>query len=315
MRKLKTIKNSNNITLKEGYDEFINFCKINNYSEYTIKHYKYAYRTFRNVLLNVLGIHSVSEINLSVVNKIILNWRNNGIENVTLNSYVTDLRRFINFWIEQGYIIPFKIPSPKITKTRKDTYSEEELQKLLKKPNLKKCSFNEYTTYIIENILVSTGLRATSLINIKVCDVDLAQGIIYVRKTKNRQLLSVPISRQLISLLKEYIRVREPKDDKDWLICNAYGDKLQRDILYRHIARYNKSRGVNSVGVHKFRHTFAKQWVISGGSIVTLSKILGHSNIGITDNYINMLVDDIKKNVDEVDILNKFNKERKNIKN
>ena len=88
---------------------------------------------------------------------------------------------------------------------------------------------------------------------------------------------------------------------------------MKRDILYRHIARYNKSRGVNSVGVHKFRHTFAKQWIINGGSVVTLSKILGHSNIGITDRYINMLVDDIKKNVDEVDILSKFSREKKKI--
>ena len=134
-----------------------------------------------------------------------------------------------------------------------------------------------------------------------------------MRKTKNRQLLSVPISRQLISLLKEYIRVREPRDKEDWLICNAYGEQLKRDILYRHIAHYNKSRGVNSVGVHKFRHTFAKQWVISGGSVVTLSRILGHSNIGITDRYINMLVDDLKRNVDEVDILGRFSKERKRL--
>ena len=88
---------------------------------------------------------------------------------------------------------------------------------------------------------------------------------------------------------------------------------MKRDILYRHIAHYNKSRGVNSVGVHKFRHTFAKQWIVNGGSVVTLSKILGHSNIGITDRYINMLVDDIKKNVDEVDILGRFSKERKKI--
>ena len=88
---------------------------------------------------------------------------------------------------------------------------------------------------------------------------------------------------------------------------------LKRDILYRHIASYNKSRGVSSVGVHKFRHTFAKQWIINGGSVVTLSRILGHSNIGITDKYINMLVDDIKKNVDEVDILSKFSREKKKI--
>ena len=88
---------------------------------------------------------------------------------------------------------------------------------------------------------------------------------------------------------------------------------MKRDILYRHIAHYNKSRGVNSVGVHKFRHTFAKYWILNGGSVVTLSRILGHSNIGITDRYINMLVDDIKRNVDEVDILSKFSREKKKI--
>ena len=44
-----------------------------------------------------------------------------------------------------------------------------------------------------------------------------------------------------------------------------------------------------------------------------MSRILGHSNIGITDRYINMLVDDIKKNVDEVDILSKFSREKKKI--
>ena len=34
---------------------------------------------------------------------------------------------------------------------------------------------------------------------------------------------------------------------------------------------YNKSRGIQQTGIHRYRHTFAKQWVLNGGNVVTLS--------------------------------------------
>ncbi|MFR9240523.1 MAG: tyrosine-type recombinase/integrase [Clostridium baratii] len=60
-------------------------------------------------------------------------------------------------------------------------------------------------------------------------------------------------------------------------------------------------------GIHRYRHTFAKKWVISGGSIVTLQKILGHSSLAITENYLNILTTDIRKEIDKFNILDEFN--------
>ena len=69
---------------------------------------------------------------------------------------------------------------------------------------------------------------------------------------------------------------------------------------------YNKCRGVQTTGIHRYRHTFAKQWILNGGNVVSLSKLLGHSSLEITQNYIHLLVSDISKQVDEFNVLDKF---------
>lgn len=69
---------------------------------------------------------------------------------------------------------------------------------------------------------------------------------------------------------------------------------------------YNKRRGVSTTGIHRYRHTFAKQWILNGGNVVSLSKLLGHSSLDITQNYINLLVSDIAKEVNEMNVLEKF---------
>ena len=69
---------------------------------------------------------------------------------------------------------------------------------------------------------------------------------------------------------------------------------------------YNKRRGVETTGIHRYRHTFAKQWITNGGNVVSLSKLLGHSSLDITRNYIHLLVSDIAHQVEEFNVLNKF---------
>ena len=61
--------------------------------------------------------------------------------------------------------------------------------------------------------------------------------------------------------------------------------------------------------MQRYRHTFAKKWVTMGGNVVTLQKILGHSSLAITQNYLNTLVNNIKKDVYEFNILREFKRE------
>ena len=81
---------------------------------------------------------------------------------------------------------------------------------------------------------------------------------------------------------------------------------LLKGACYYSLYTYNKNRGVQTTGIHRYRHTFAKQWILNGGNVVSLSHILGHSSLDITQNYINLLVSDVVKQVQEINLLDKF---------
>jgi integrase/recombinase XerD len=194
----------------------------------------------------------------------------------------------------------------KVDKSHIETYSDSELKLLLKKPNLKKCSFTEYKCWVMTNFLFSTGVRQRSLNNIKVKDVDFDNNVVYVNITKNRKPLIVPLNQTMVNILLEYLKYRQHKSDEEYLFCNVFGEQLIKSTCYHMLYLYNKGRGVNTTGIHRYRHTFAKQWIISGGNVVSLSKLLGHSSLDITQNYINLLVSDISKQVNEINVLDKF---------
>ena len=81
---------------------------------------------------------------------------------------------------------------------------------------------------------------------------------------------------------------------------------MKKSTSYHMLYEYNKRRGVETTGIHRYRHTFAKQWILNGGNVVSLSKMLGHSNLQITQNYINLLVSDVAKEVETINLLDKF---------
>ena len=80
------------------------------------------------------------------------------------------------------------------------------------------------------------------------------------------------------------------------------------------LQRYQKARGVETMGVHRYRHTFAKHWILNGGNVVTLSKLLGHSSLNITQHYINLVTTDLTKQVEEINLLDKFSATKKKMK-
>jgi integrase/recombinase XerD len=156
------------------------------------------------------------------------------------------------------------------------------------------------------NFLFSTAVRQRSLRFIKVKDLDFDNNVVYVTVTKNRKSLIVPFNRTLSNILKEFLKYRQHKSDEDFLFCNVFGQQLNKSTSYHMLYEYNKRRGVETTGIHRYRHTFAKQWILNGGNVVSLSKMLGHSSLQITQNYINLLVSDVAKEVETINLLDKF---------
>ena len=104
-----------------------------------------------------------------------------------------------------------------------ETYSEEEVKLLLKKPNKNKCTFVEFRNWAICNIFYATGMRCSNLTNLKIIEIDLDNNLISMKTTKNRKPLVIPITKSLQPILREYLAIRKGNDEDYLLLLYLWG--------------------------------------------------------------------------------------------
>ena len=226
----------------------------------------------------------------------------------TINSYLRAYRAFGNFCEEEGMIDGFKCQIKEIEPAAKQVYTDKELKRLLKKPDIE--DFEEFRNYVIIALILSTGARSNTILNIRISDVELAEGYITFNTTKAHKVVRLGLERKIRCDLTEYIKrwrtyrqleygEVEEIPTNDYLFCNVFGEQLSRGGLYKAIANYNKSRGVEKTSIHLLRHTFAKNWITSGGDIISLQKVLTHSDLEMVKRYSNLYGEDVKAEIEK----------------
>lgn len=282
--------------------------EIHGASKATIKTYQGSFKKIQDYIGKDATINQLNSIFLtSFINYL----RSSDLSVSTINHYLRELRAFAYWCMDNGYIYPhFKISLVKGQETHKDTYTVEELERLLRKPK-DGHNFIEWRDWAIINWVLGTGNRVNTIINIRLCDLDLRNGYIYITQQKNKHSNEIPMDSSLMSVLKEYIRKwRSNASATDYLFCNIYGEQLNSNSLKLTIRKYNKSRNVQKTSMHAFRHTFAKMWVMNGGDVFKLQKVLGHSTLEMTRHYVNLYGADLKADYDEISPLNNIVQKR-----
>lgn len=280
-----------NVNIKGGYDEFKRYCETRNYSKYTIKHYDNTIHAFE---LFYPIENDITAINQELIEAYTSHLLKKGLVGKTVATYISSLRTIIYFFMQKGYIEPFKITKPKYDKPIKEVYSDAELQLLLKKSKIKNCTFAEYRNWVLVSFFIATGQRKNTVINLKIKDLDLQNGLVTLRVVKNRKPTILPLAPMITHILKEYLNYR--KGDKDgYLFCNDTGGQMSDGCLTCAIKNYNQSRGVDRTSIHAFRHTFAKKYLLGGGNVFMLQKLMMHSDLSTTQQYLNLYVKDLQK--------------------
>lgn len=291
-----TVKETTKRSFSEIVNQFFNEKQAEGCSPATLKTYKFHLGRFERIMLD----KEKTEINLITkddYNYFINTLRNTGISDATVNSYCLTIRCFLKYCFTNKYMKEFSCKVPKYQTKIKKIYTETELEKLLKKPNLEQCTFGEYKTWVIENIAISTGLRIGSILNIKIEDISFEENSFDINYTKNKKAFKTYFNKELSDIIKEYL-VYRGGNANDYLLCTNKGQKLAIKTAQDHIRNYNLKRGVTKTSVHLFRHTFAKNSILAGVDVFTLMRRLQHSNIETTLNYVKMLELDVKNVVD-----------------
>lgn len=308
--KLK-MNSKDNVTISTAFDLFKRKASVKNLSKYTIQSYQYHFNEFARFIdieekMSVIDEDLIDEFIFHLKTKCSMN-------DTSVASYLRTIRAFLYYCMECGYLSYFKIHLPKTEKQIKETYTDEELLRLLQKPNLNKCTFTEYKTWVFENYLLGTGNRITSALNIRIKDIDFEDGTITIRKTKNRRQQIIPLSKTLANILREYLCHRGGTPD-DYVFCNAYGEQGQRRSYQDLVRKYNIARDVNKTSCHLFRHTFAKHWIMSGGDVFRLQRILGHSSLDVTREYVQLFGTDLQDNFDKFNALENIKGAKRTVK-
>ncbi len=303
MRQKITMTKATELSVREAYELFEKKAKVKNLSELTLKTYKYHFKAFCRCVNEDRRISSIQE---SDVDTFILYLKNDcKIKAVTINSYLRTIRVFLYYCMDAQYLKRFKIGMVKAEKKIKETYTADELKLLLKKPDISRCRFSEYRIWVFENYLLGTGNRISSALNVRIKDLNFDDGTILIQRTKNRKQQVIPLSATLAGILKEYLQVRGGEAE-DYVFCNDFGEKGNRRTYQQLVQDYNIKRCVNKTSCHLFRHTFAKNWILAGGDIFRLQKILGHYDLEMTKEYLEMFGTDLQMDFEKFNPLDRM---------
>lgn len=215
----------------------------------------------------------------------------------TRNSHLRAVKALFGWMTREGWIEENPAGAVKQQKERRSmfpTFSQEALAKLLAQPNRKTfCGLRDYTLMVL---LADTGVRISEALGLRICDVDIREGLVTVLG-KGNKMRQVPIGQTTKRVLWKWLEFRGEIPGQDRIFPNRYGEVWLSRQAEKSIAEYGNKADIKGVRVspHTFRYTFATMWLRSGGDLFTLQRILGHTSLEMVRRYAQQVVSDLQE--------------------
>ena len=141
-------------------------------------------------------------------------------------------------------------------------------------------------------IAVTTGMRMSEIFGLKWSDVMYNEGLLAVRaKLKGGKMRYVPMPPELADELRRF--TPQPANNVLYIAGNNHeqifppkeGAKGERQRVEGSFEDLLERADIQNFRFHDLRHTFASWYMMNGGDLYELAKILGHSNIKMTERY------------------------------
>lgn len=186
------------------------------------------------------------------------------------------------------------IPPPEYQRDDIVPFSADQVQKLVKAAQRSRYPRRDEA---IVKLLVDTGIRASELCSLKVKHINFTERIGSV-KGKGNKMRVMPIGKQAARAVWAMLQ-EEPREPDDYLFVGERGtdagEPITRSGLLQLIERLGKAVNIQGVrcSPHTFRHTFAIEFLRSGGDPFTLMRLLGHTSMTMTERYLAIVKADV----------------------
>jgi integrase/recombinase XerD len=203
---------------------------------------------------------------------------------------LSSFRRFYRYLLREGLLAEdptAQIAMPKIGRALPQSLTEEEVESLLSAPAVAE-PLGHRDRAMLE-VLYATGVRVSELINLKMSQVNLNQGVLRIVGKGDRERL-IPLGDEAQDWIKEFVngpRVEILLERQtDYLFPTRRGDRMTRQAFWHIIKRYAEKASIRKkLSPHSLRHAFATHLLNRGADLRVVQLLLGHSDLSTTQIY------------------------------
>ncbi len=214
-----------------------------------------------------------------------------GMQGSSQARIISSLKSYYRYLTDEGYMD--KNPTIYVVQPKKIAYLPQilaihEIEAII-------ANINVHARYGLRNlaiieVLYSTGMRVSELVNIKMNDVYIEEGFIKILGKGNKERI-VLLGKQAIKSINAYVLQSQDIRHKNniyatYLFLNNRGRPLSRVMIFLMIKNIVRKVGIGkTVSPHTFRHSFATHLLEAGADLRAVQLLLGHSSITTTEIY------------------------------
>lgn len=259
---------------------------INGVAKKTLTWYWCSFEAYKRVL-NGSGDELPTK---HILTQFVIGLRESGRCITTCNNYIRGINSFLTWLYENEHTrehLKIKLLKDEV-KTIK-TFSESQVKALL---DWRPKSVYDRRLYVLLCFLLDTGARINEAITLTRDRVDMDNLLITLRGKGNKERI-VPFSIEYRKTLFKHLRTHK----FELVFCTNQGGKLRYRNLARDFKNLGEKLGITGVrcSFHTLRHTFAYSYIRSGGNVLYLQRILGHTDLKMTKRYVNLQPEDLSE--------------------
>lgn len=145
---------------------------------------------------------------------------------------------------------------------------------------------------------LDSGIRPSEALQLRPSDIDthLRRAVIRASTAKTRQSRTVFFSERTAAVMDRLIQVRpEEWENAVPVFCTSYGGQWNTHAWTVQLRRYAQKTGLKRFSAYDLRHQYAIQYLRNGGDVFTLQRGMGHSTLSMTEKYLALSDEDIRR--------------------
>lgn len=284
------------LELSNLIEAYLLTCRAEGKSPNTIRWYDQKLRTLFEYLRPRRLPLNPESITPEIIRGLITHLQASGVSAFTTRGYVQVVKGLFTWLENEGYIEYNPIRRVKLPKTPRYVVrplEEDQVRSLLAAIDPRTATGSRDLAILL--LLLDTGMRLGELAGLTLAQGELAlrDGMLKVFGKGARERL-VPVGGTAQNALRRYLHLHRPQAFAAALFLGSSGQPLTSEGIRQAIRRVSQRAGVPGVHPHRLRHTAAVTFLRAGGDVFALQRILGHSTLAMTRNYVTLTDTDIK---------------------